>query len=169
MRSRIGFLLAAALATSPALAAPPPKLDVTSPAFRANEDIPPEYTCDGSNTPPPIAWSQVPRETKSVALLVDDPDAPSGAFTHWLVTGISPQTTSIDKRLPAGAVATGTGPGDAHYTGPCPPSGRHHYRFRVYALDKTIPKPAGRAEFVKAIQGHVLAQGELVGMYEKHQ
>ncbi len=168
MTTRIGLILVAALAASPAYAAPPPKLDVTSSAFRANEDIPVEYTCDGANTPPPLAWSQVPRQTKSVAVLVDDPDAPNGVYTHWLVTGISPQTTSLDKTLPQGAVATGSGTGETHYTAPCPPSGRHHYRFQVYALDTTIGKPANRAAFLKEIRGHVIAQGELVGMYEKH-
>lgn len=167
MSTRIGFVLAATLAASPAFAAPPPQLEVISSAFRANEDIPVEYTCDGANTPPPLAWSQVPRTTRSVAVLVDDPDAPNGVYTHWLVTGLAPQTTSLGKQLPSGAVATGTGTGDTHYTAPCPPSGRHHYRFRVYALDKEIPKPAGRAEFLKSIRGHVLAEGELVGMYEK--
>ncbi len=157
MKNRIGWVMAVALAASPALAAPPPRLEVTSPAFRANEDIPTEYTCEGANTPPPLAWSQVPGDTKSIAVMVDDPDAPMGVFTHWIVTGISPQATSLDKAPP-----------DARYTGPCPPSGRHHYRFRVYALDTTIARPANRAAFLAAIRGHVLAEGELVGRYEKH-
>ena len=166
MSTRIALVVAAGIAGT-AVAAPPPKLDVTSPAFRDHEDMPVQYTCDGTNTPPPLAWSQVPRETKSIAILVADPDAPNGVHTHWLVTGISPETTSLGKTLPAGAAATGSGTGDSHYGAPCPPSGRHRYRFRVYALDKDIAKPSGRASFLRAIHGHILAEGELVGMYER--
>lgn len=144
-------------------------LKLTSTAFKANQQIPSEYTCDGSDTAPPLAWSAVPGNTRSLALLVEDPDAPDGTFTHWLVTGIAPTTDGITPGagLPAGAVAAKNGKGDTGYTGPCPPSGRHHYAFHVYALETTIPTPATKDDFLAAIKGHVLAEGLLVGTYEK--
>jgi Raf kinase inhibitor-like YbhB/YbcL family protein len=150
--------LALLVVAIPAVAAPPPRLEVTSTAFRDGEEIPAEYTCDGASMPPPLSWSETPATTKSIAILVDDPDAPGGVYTHWIVTGIPPHSTSL------ASGATGMG----HYAPPCPPSGRHHYRFRVYALDRAIGKSTSRAVFEKAISGHVVAQGELVGTYEKH-
>lgn len=143
-------------------------LNVTSNAFAANQTIPVEYTCDGSETSPPLSWSNVPKGTKSVAILVEDPDAPSGTFTHWLVTGIPPTTTALPAgALPAGASVATNDTGKAGYAGPCPPSGRHHYHFKVYALDTTLPKPRTKAEFLSAIKGHVLDQGELVATYQR--
>jgi phosphatidylethanolamine-binding protein (PEBP) family uncharacterized protein len=132
-------------------------LEVTSSAFKAGDAIPSEYTCEGANKAPPLAWANLPAETKSVAVLVDDPDAPKGTFTHWLVTDLPPTTTSLGDsgKIPAG------------YTGPCPPSGRHHYHFHVYAIDTKIGEQASRADFLSAIRGHVLAEGDLVAMYEK--
>jgi Raf kinase inhibitor-like YbhB/YbcL family protein len=177
----LSLALFAAFAAAPttALADPPappspsgakPELQVTSSAFKAGEAIPPKYTCDGTSTPPPLAWSAVPSGTRSIAIFVDDPDAPSGTFTHWLVTGISPTTTELrgGGPLPQGAVASKNGKGAAKYTGPCPPSGRHHYVFHVYALDTTVGEPpASRAELTQAIDGHVLAEGQLIGVYQK--
>ena len=144
-------------------------LTVTSSAFRANEVIPPEYTCDGTHVAPPLSWSAVPKGARSVAIFVEDPDATAGAFTHWLITGIPPTTRSIPVggALPEGAVAGKNGKGDAGYTGPCPPSGRHHYHFHVYALEMTIPAPGSKSEFLAAIEGHILADGELIGTYRK--
>jgi Raf kinase inhibitor-like YbhB/YbcL family protein len=150
--------------------ADPPKpatLEVTSPAFAANGDIPSEFTCEGTDTPPPLAWSEVPAGTKSIAIVVEDPDAPKGTFTHWMVTGISPATRSIGGGpLPSGAMAIKNDAGKAGYTGPCPPSGRHRYVFRVFALDAPI-HASDRAQLEHAMKGHVLAEGQLVGMYQK--
>lgn len=172
---RISSLSLLFLAAVPASAvadthpAKPSALTVTSSAFSANETIPIEYTCDGSETSPPLSWSGVPADAKSVALLVEDPDAPKGTFTHWLVTDIPATTTSLDKAAapPAGAMVAKNDKGGSGYAGPCPPTGRHHYHFRVYALDKTLGKAMTRSELLSAIKGHVLAQGDLVGTYQK--
>jgi Raf kinase inhibitor-like YbhB/YbcL family protein len=147
----------------------PPVLQVTSRAFGANQEIPPKYTCEGTQTTPPLAWSRVPAGTQSVAILVEDPDASSGMFTHWLVTGIAPTTTSLaaGAALPSGAAAARNGRGRLGYDGPCPPHGRHRYVFRVFALDTAIPPPKDREAFLSAIRGHVLAEGRLVGTYQK--
>lgn len=144
-------------------------LTVTSDAFQANQAIPSEYTCDGGEQTPPLSWSGVPRDAKSVAVLVEDPDAPKGTFTHWIVTNIPPSETSLPANgsLPQGAVAAKNDKGATGYAAPCPPSGTHHYHFRVFALDRTLAQPASRADFMKAIQGHVLAQGDLVGTYTR--
>lgn len=145
------------------------QLEVTSPAFRTNEPIPTEYTCDGASATPPLAWSNVPKATESVAVFIEDVDAPKGAFTHWLITGISPLTTSLASGggLPAGAVAAKNGNGEAAYTAPCPPSGKHRYYFHVFALDTTIAAPSSKIEFLTAIKNHVLADGRLIGTYQK--
>jgi Raf kinase inhibitor-like YbhB/YbcL family protein len=144
-------------------------LKVTSSAFAANQAIPAEYTCDGTQASPPLTWSAVPKETRSIAVLVDDPDAPGGTFTHLLITGITPDTTALANggALPAGAVAAKNGKGDVGYTPPCPPTGRHRYVFKVYALETTIPPPATKDDFMAAITGHVLADGQLIGTYQK--
>ena len=145
----------------------PVPLTVSSSAFTANQPIPAEYTCDGTGNPPPLSWSNVPSAAKSVAVLVEDPDAPSGTFTHWLVTDISPTTTSLDKTLPGGAMAASKGKGANGYTPPCPPSGRHRYNFQVFALDLPKVKAHTRAAFLSEINGHIVAKGELTGTYEK--
>ncbi len=144
-------------------------LKVTSSAFGANGAIPPEYTCDGAQTTPPLSWSNAPKNTRAVALLIEDPDAPNGAFTHWLITGIPATITSLSSggTLPDGAMVAKNGKGDTGYIGPCPPSGRHHYFFHVYALDTTIPGPATKEDFLSSINGHILAEGELIGTYQK--
>ncbi|HEX8111055.1 MAG TPA: YbhB/YbcL family Raf kinase inhibitor-like protein [Kofleriaceae bacterium] len=146
-----------------------PVLQVTSSAFGANQEIPPKYTCDGTQTTPPLAWSRVPAGTQSVAILIEDPDAPSGTFTHWLVTGIPPTTTALagGAALPQGATAARNGKGRLGYDGPCPPDGRHRYVFRVFALDTAIPPPKDRDGFLSAIHGHVLAEGRLIGTYQR--
>jgi len=166
---------AIALADGSASSATPAKritktsLKVTSSAFAPNGAIPAEYTCDGAQTTPPLAWSNVPKNTRAVAILVEDPDAPSGAFTHWLVTGIAPATTSLAAGggLPEGAKTARNGKGDTTYFGPCPPGGRHRYFFHVYALDTTVPGPATKEDFLASINGHILAEGQLIGSYRK--
>jgi hypothetical protein len=161
--------LAHAMAAPAAASDDAPVLHVTSSAFGANQEIPPKYTCDGTQTTPPLAWSRVPAGAQSVAILVEDPDAPGGMFTHWLVTGIAPTTTALaaGAALPQGATAARNGKGRMGYDGPCPPHGRHRYAFRVFALDTAIPPPKDRDALLSAIQGHVLAEGRLVGTYER--
>lgn len=146
-------------------------LDVTSRAFGANEDIPAKYTCEGEGLSPPLSWSKVPEAARSVAILVDDPDAPDGPFTHWLVTDLPSSITTLDEggALPHEASVARSDAGNTSYYGPCPAHGRHRYRFHVYALDTTIGKTTSREEFLSAIDGHVLDEGELVGTYEKQQ
>ncbi|MGH3633164.1 YbhB/YbcL family Raf kinase inhibitor-like protein [Mycobacterium sp.] len=124
---------------------PPPaaaaKFTVTSSAFADNAPIPAEYSCKGRNVPPPLRWENVPAGTGSLALVVDDPDAPAGLYVHWVVTGIPPATTEIGEgALPAGASVGLNSGGNAAYLGPCPPagSGVHHYRFRLYALREPL-------------------------------
>ena len=146
----------------------PASLEVTSSAFANGQAIPSELTCEGSEPgPPPLAWSTVPAATKSIAILVEDPDAPNGPFTHWLVKNIPPKTTSITGKLPPGADAARNDGGTTGYTPPCPPSGRHRYEFRVYALDIAFHNTMTRAEFLRATRGHVLAMGQLTGTYQK--
>jgi Raf kinase inhibitor-like YbhB/YbcL family protein len=146
-----------------------PVLQVTSSAFGASQEIPPKYTCDGTQTTPPLAWSRVPPGTQSVAILLEDPDAPGGTFTHWLVTGIRPTTTALaaGAALPQGATAARNTKGRLGYDGPCPPHGRHRYVFRVFALDSAIPPPNDRDGFLSGIHGHILAEGRLVGTYQR--
>ncbi len=147
----------------------PTQLEVSSAAFNPNQEIPAEYTCEGAGTAPALSWSKPPAGTRSLAVVVEDTDAPNGTFTHWMVTGISPATTHFAKGgvLPAGALAQTNDKGKAGYAGPCPSDGTtHHYHFHVYALDIRLDKPMAKTSFGSAIQGHVLAQGELVGTYQ---
>jgi Raf kinase inhibitor-like YbhB/YbcL family protein len=144
-------------------------LAVTSTAFAAGGEIPTPFTCEGSNTSPPLAWSGAPAATKAFAIVVDDPDAPSKTWVHWVVANVPAATTS----LAAGASAGDAGKtdfGSVGYGGPCPPNGRHRYRFKVYALDAVPLAAAGatKAELLAAIAGHVIALGELDGTYQKH-
>jgi Raf kinase inhibitor-like YbhB/YbcL family protein len=147
----------------------PASLEVTSSAFTNNGVIPSEHTCDGADLAPPLSWSTVPAGTKSIAILFDDLDGPTGKFTHWLVTGIPPTTSSLDKdaTLPRGAFASTNDKGTVGYAGPCPPAGRHRYELRVYALDIPLPMGMTRADLVNAVTDHILATGRLVGTYQK--
>ncbi|HUJ62526.1 MAG TPA: YbhB/YbcL family Raf kinase inhibitor-like protein [Kofleriaceae bacterium] len=148
----------------------PEKLTVSSSAFDDNQPIPAEFTCDGTGNAPPISWSSVPDGTKSIAVMVEDPDAPKGTFLHWLVTDIPPTTMSLtgSTTLPDGAVAAKNDKSTMGFAAPCPTNAAmHHYHFMVYALDKTITRPTSRTAFMTAIKGHVLAQGELIGTYKR--
>jgi len=137
-------------------------LFVQSAAFGDNQPIPRTLTCQGDNKSPPLSWSNVPPQATSIAILVDDPDAPQGPFTHWIVVNLPPTLTALKtgSRVPMGAFST-------HYRGPCPPTGTHHYRFHVYALDVMLPHVQDRGAFLQAVEGHVLADGVLVGTYDK--
>ena len=143
-------------------------LDVTSTAFEADGPIPSKYTCDGYGVSPPLEWSDVPDNTESIAILVDDPDA--SGFLHWLVTDLPPQIRHLEEGgvLPREAWVGESDAGTASYYGPCPAHGRHHYRFHVYALDTKIDRrPESRDDFLRAIEGHVIDEGELVAAYER--
>ena len=162
-------------------------MEITSPAFKQNEFIPAKYTCEGENVNPELRISGVPEAAKSLALIVDDPDAPRGAFTHWLAWNIDPKTSIIPENANvAEAIAAPTGvgaslarqivgregengAGKTGYLGPCPPSGAHRYFFKLYALDAmlAIPATAHKTELEEEIQKHHLAEAELVGLYQR--
>jgi Raf kinase inhibitor-like YbhB/YbcL family protein len=145
----------------------PATLTVTSPAFDDGAAIPREFTCKGANTSPPLAWSGVPDGARSLALVVDDPDA-DATFTHWVVYNIDPaQGTLAAGTVPAGALQARNSGGDVGYTGPCPPSGTHHYRFTVYVLRSPLTVPPGGApgRVLVAIRGKTTARGTLTGTF----
>jgi Raf kinase inhibitor-like YbhB/YbcL family protein len=175
------FAIAAPACSKPARKPPegPMTIALTSPAFAANGTIPAKYTCDGPGVSPPLAWSGVPAGAKSLALIVDDPDAPDPkapktTWVHWVVFDIPPSTTSLPEGasasgLPAGARQGKNDWGKPEFGGACPPVGRHRYFHELYGLDVTLPnlQTPTRAELEDAMRGHVLARGELIGMYEK--
>ncbi len=146
-------------------------MKLESSAFVPNGDMPAKYTCTGDNVNPPLTIKQAPAEAKSLALIMDDPDAPMGTWLHWTVWNINAATTEIpENSLPAGAVEGTTDFGSAGYGGPCPPSGTHRYFFKLYALDMEINLPAGAQlkDLEQAISGHILDQAELIGLYTKN-
>lgn len=143
-------------------------ISVTTPAFQAGGDIPAKFTCNGANVNPDLKINGAPNEAKSLVLIVDDPDAPHGLFTHWIVWNIDPKTANIgENSAPVGGIQGTNDFGKRNYGGPCPPSGTHRYFFKIFALDTKLDlKPsARRAELDAAIHGHTLAQGELIGRY----
>ena len=153
-------------------------MTLTSTAFAHSGSIPARYTCDGKDQSPPLAWSGMPAGTKSLALIVDDPDAPDPAapkmtWVHWVLYDIPPTTGALAEAVAKSALPTGTRDGlndwqRTGYGGPCPPIGRHRYFHKLYALDTLLPdlgKPT-KAALEKAMQGHILAQAELVGTYQ---
>ncbi|MFC0775533.1 YbhB/YbcL family Raf kinase inhibitor-like protein [Terrimonas alba] len=143
------------------------KLKVYSTVFSHNGHIPPEYTCDGKNINPPIEVDNIPEGTKTLALIMEDPDAPRQTFDHWVVWNISPTEAITEESVPG---ISGTNSfGHTGYGGPCPPSGAHRYFFRVYALDKKLDLMAGatKEELQESMHDHILAQGELMGYYQK--
>ncbi len=154
-------------------------LTLTSPAFTASGNIPHHYTCDGDDVSPPLAWSGLPAGTKSLALIVDDPDAPDPAkperiWVHWLLYNIPPDATGLPpavatKDLPPGAREGTNDWKRTGYGGPCPPIGRHRYFHKLYALDTVLPDlgPTNKAALETAMQGHILEQAELVGTYQR--
>lgn len=147
----------------------------TSSAFVAGGAIPAKYTCDGEGTSPPLEWGQPPTGTESLALVVDDPDAPNGTFVHWVIYDLPPDARGLpegapaDERLPDGSLNGKNSVNQLGYMGPCPPSGTHHYQFNLYALDAKLDAAAGwsKDQLLAAMQGHILAQAELVGLYGK--
>jgi Raf kinase inhibitor-like YbhB/YbcL family protein len=158
------FLLAACGSSTP------PKLTVTSPSFKEGAEIPDGYTCTGGSQVPDIAWSGSLHGAKAIALVVDDPDAPSGTFTHRIVLDLPPTVTHLSTDLPAGAHQANNSSGQLGWTPPCPPSGTHHYRFTVYALSKLTGLPDGTPpdKALKAITSTTVAEGRLTGLV-KHE
>ncbi len=145
-------------------------MTLTSPAFADGAAIPANYTCDGTDGSPPLHIANVPAGTKSLALIVDDPDAPVGIWVHWVVWDIPPQTREIgEDRLPAGARQGKNDWKRNGYGGPCPPSGTHRYFFRLYALDAApaVGADATKKELERAMAGHILARAELKGTYRR--
>ncbi len=147
----------------------PETMTVSSPSISEGKDVPVRFTCDGESTSPELEWSDVPDGAKSLALVVDDPDAPDGTFTHWVVLDIAPDATSSPEGAPprSGVPAANSAGGDA-YAGPCPPSGSHRYRFTVYALDAAtdLVEGARLREALDAIGEHAIAYGRLTATYE---
>ncbi len=151
-------------------------IQLTSTAFKEGEAIPKKYTCDGQDVSPSLSWTDLPAGAKSLALIADDPDAPAGTWVHWVLFNIP---VSL-RGLPEGVAKTATVPGvgvqgnndfrKTGYGGPCPPRGKpHRYFFKVYALDSVLQlnPGAGKADLEKAMKGHILGQGQLMGKYSR--
>ena len=152
---------------------------ITSPAFAANADIPVKFTCQGGDRSPSLAFAEPPAGTKSLALIVDDPDAPDPAapkmtWVHWVLYNLPPHTTELPEAVAPSALPAGTREGQndwkrTGYSGPCPPIGRHRYIHKLFALDTMLPdlKKPSKAALEKAMQGHILGRAELVATYQK--
>jgi Raf kinase inhibitor-like YbhB/YbcL family protein len=147
-------------------------LKVTSPAVAPGERIPTKYTGEGENISPPLHWESVPDGTREFVLVCEDPDAPSDEpWVHWIVYGIPKERTSLPEANNGGGLAGANSWGDSVYGGPMPPpgDGPHHYQFRVFAIDEPVSLPPGatKEQALEAIEGHILAEGELIGTYER--
>lgn len=145
-------------------------MNLTSPAFTNNSNLPAKHTCDGQRINPPLTISEVPANAQSLALISDDPDAPGGTFVHWVVWNIDPKTTEIkENNVPVGANLGNTSFGTTGYGAPCPPSGTHRYYFKIYALDikLDLTPNAGADNLQKAMQGHILDSAEIIGLYQR--
>jgi Raf kinase inhibitor-like YbhB/YbcL family protein len=146
------------------------QLQISSTAFSDGQTIPQRHTCDADNVSPPLSWSGGPEETRSLALVVDDPDAPSGTFVHWLAWGLDPASEGLEEGQSPPSEGT-NGFGEPGYGGPCPPPGHgtHRYFHRLYALSSELdlPQGASRQELDAALEGKVLETAELVGTYER--
>jgi len=145
-------------------------LTLTSDAFANGQSIPAKYSCIGKNISPALAWDEPPASTKSFALIVDDPDAPMGTWVHWVLFNIQSNTGSLRENADSSAMSAGkNSSGNTRYDGPCPPSGTHRYFFKLYALDSTLSLSPGatKEQVLKAMEGHILAQAELMGTFSK--
>ena len=152
---------------------------IQSKSFRHNEMIPARYTCDGQDISPPLQWSGIPTESKSLVLIVDDPDAPDPAapkmtWVHWVLYNIPVDTPGLEENISSASLPEGTKEGindwgRKGYGGPCPPIGRHRYFFKIYALDTVLTdlQQPTKKQVEEAIAGHILAKAELVGMYQR--
>ncbi len=147
-----------------------------SDAFPDGGNIPTKYTCEGDDISPPLTWGGTPAQTRSLALVMDDPDAPFGAFTHWVIFDLDPNTSTLGEgvqaapQLPGSTIQGKNGFGKFGYGGPCPPRGRpHHYRFTLYALDDLLRLAPGssKKQVLVAMRGHILEQAQLVGLFQR--
>lgn len=151
------------------------KIIITSSAFKEGGIIPKQYTCDGKDISPPLAWSSVPDSTKSLALICDDPDAPMGTWVHWVIFNLPLELKELPENVPPeNTLKNGAKQGQNDfrkigYGGPCPPGGTHRYYFKLYALDTVINLGAGstKKQLLKAMEGHILAKGQLMGKYRR--
>lgn len=146
------------------------QLHITSPSFAAGAMIPARYTCDGEDINPPLVIGNVPEKTRSLALIMDDPDAPMGTWVHWVVWHLPPQTREIGENALPGEASQGKNDWKRNrYGGPCPPSGTHRYYFRLYALDTVLKlgPDTAKGDLERAMTGHILARGELMGTYHR--
>jgi Raf kinase inhibitor-like YbhB/YbcL family protein len=163
------FICAIFIISNVFLAAEAAMIKVESSAFKANQSIPKKYTCDGADVSPPLTLRDVPKETKSIAIIVVDPDAPSGVFDHWIVWNIPGDKTELQEgvKLPHQGINHFR---EMRYRGPCPPKGKpHRYFFKVYALDTLLNLPDGssKEQLEDALDQHILSQGELIGIYQR--
>lgn len=147
-----------------------PSFVLSSPTFGEGEQIPARYSCNGEDVSPPLAWGEPPEGTKSLALIMDDPDAPGGTWVHWVVFNIPMELRELSEGMQGVDVAVTVGEnswGRSDYGGPCPPSGTHRYFFKLFALDTALnlDKSAGKQQVLGAMEGHVLAEADLMGMF----
>ncbi|HEX6269998.1 MAG TPA: YbhB/YbcL family Raf kinase inhibitor-like protein [Anaerolineales bacterium] len=150
-------------------------IELKSDAFTHEATIPAQYTCTGSNISPALTWGEPPEGTQSFALIMDDPDAPMGTWVHWVLFNIPASARGLAEAIPSGETLSDGGMqgtnsnGNIGYNGPCPPSGTHRYFFKLYALDEMLGLSAGadKGELLKAMEGHTLAQGELMGTFSR--
>jgi hypothetical protein len=176
------FLLACTNQQQPIAQAPVNKsqemkadLKLTSTAFKEGESIPRQYTCDGINISPPLEWTGGPKTAKTIAIIADDPDAPAGTWVHWVLYNLPASNIGLVENVPvtenlkAGGFQGTNDFGKIGYGGPCPPSGTHRYFFKIYVLDSELSLKAGatKDELLKAMEGHVLAQSQLMGTYRR--
>lgn len=151
------------------------EMKITSTSFKEGEMIPSKYTCDGENISPQLLWTDLPANTKSLALISDDPDAPSGDWVHWVVYDIPSNVNELKENFPKEkSLSDGTKQGindsrKTGYNGPCPPSGTHRYYFKLYALNVLLNEDAGltKKELLKAMDGYIIAEALLMGKYKK--
>ncbi len=181
--SALALFVFAACASRPRTIAPAPaptqsdksEMKLVSSAFKEGETIPRQYTCDGINISPPLEWSDVPKTAKTIALIADDPDASSGAWAHWVFYNLPADNIGMVENLPASDTLKAGGFqgtndfGKVGYGGPCPPSGTHRYIFKVYAVDSelALKARATKDELLKALEGHVVGQAQLMGIYKR--
>jgi Raf kinase inhibitor-like YbhB/YbcL family protein len=153
-------------------------IELSSPAFREGEAIPIQYTCDGANISPPLRWGGIPKNSQSLAIICEDPDAPSGVFVHWVIFNLPPIVADLPEAAPtteslveSGAIQGRNDFENIGYDGPCPPPGSkpHRYFFRLYALDTKLRLQAGatKQEFERAAEGRIIAEGRLMGSYKR--
>ena len=169
-RTALTIVAVAGLAAAAAAGEGTMTMTVRSPAFEDGETIPAKYTADGADVSPPLEIRGVPEGTRSLALIVDDPDAPMGTWVHWVAWNLPPDTAEIpEDGLPPGAVEGSNSWRRRGYGGPAPPSGTHRYFFKVYALDTTLdlPPSADKAALLRAMEGHVLAEAVTMGRYSR--